>query len=272
MLFNIDLMKQYVVLLFLFFVIQNSSKIFCSETMDTATQLEMGYFRVSLYHTESSYKPEFSMYSKRQDIKVGNINVDYLSITESQLQSDSDLSQSVLKIVVNPFGGFSWWGKVGSTQYKIKIPSYSYTNELETTNPGILLGLGLKYQVFPETIITPGIVIEYSVSLTENRVDRLFNDGVYIGPVSNKVRNIENQLSFNISKIFYKIEPYLGVKVNRNEIRLIDEESLGETRGSKDNIIIFLGSKLNLYKNESLIFEVNYIGETSISLGFNVGY
>ncbi|OGS25835.1 MAG: hypothetical protein A2297_08460 [Elusimicrobia bacterium RIFOXYB2_FULL_48_7] len=240
--------------------------------MDTACQLSKGSFRASFYYNSLRANPEIAVYNVSPGITVGNTVVNYVSMTESRINCRALSNQETVKIIFNPFGGLTWWGKIGSCDYVLDIPSTASVNRFETVDPGMLAGIGFRCQVFPETIVTPGISLDFGCSVAENIIRKFSVDGSLAGVIDGKLSTLEGQTVFNVSKKMGKIESFGGFKIFRSYLKLQDSSTLSYIDGYKDNINLFAGAKLKLTSYESIICEANFIGETSFSLGMGIGF
>ncbi|MFN3966271.1 MAG: hypothetical protein ACK4JE_01040 [Endomicrobiia bacterium] len=239
--------------------------IYASEIVDSAYQIEKGKFRAVIYYSSFENKPSFQVKEKNKQI------YGIPGWTESEISCSGKGEHTLLKVLFNPFEGFVWWGKLGSSNYTLEVPSYSVTNKFEVDGPGIIAGFGLRYQIFPETIVNPGICLDFGISASEYKFKKFSVDGDTKGIINNRFESIEGQFAFILSKRYKKFEPYFGAKVFRNFIKMVDGESLSSVEGVKDNISVFCGTKIRVYKMEWFILEGSFLNETNITLGFGVG-
>ena len=244
----------------------------CSEYMDTAAQVSKGSFRASLYYVDLDHKPTITVYKGGSKIQIGNEIFDYISQTEASIECRAKSNQEAVKVVFNPFGGFIWWGKIGSCDFTFDLPSANSIDRFENISQGIVVGLGLRYQVFPETIVTPGILMDFGFTTSENNIQKFSVDGVFAGIVDSKLTTQETQAAFVLSKKIKNIEPFGGIKVRRDYLKFIDLSSLEYLDGYKDTVDVFLGLKIQIYHYESVMLEANFIGETSVALGLGIGF
>ena len=243
--------------------------LYASETMDTAEQIEKGKFRLTFYYSCFENNPAFKV-SGPVRISTGPGTGVIVTGAETEILCAGEGNQANVKLTFNPFEGFIWWGKITTIlNYTLTIPSTTATStQLQAVEPGISAGLGIRYQVFPETIVSPGICIDFALTATEINFKKFLSISRQIQIVKNKFEMQELQMSFLVSKKYRYIQPYGGFKVFRLYSKLLDEISLEESHGLKDNVNLYLGAKINLKKFEWLILEGNFIGERSISVGF----
>ena len=239
--------------------------VFASEIVDSAYQIAKGNFRGIVYYSNFENKPCFKI--KEENNPVYGIS----GKTESEISCTGKGNNTALKVLFNPFEGFIWWGKIGSSEYTLEVPSYSVTNKFEVDKPGIVAGFGLRYQVFPETIVNPGICLDFGISASEYKFRKFSVDGASKKVINDRFENIEGQVAFILSKKYKYFEPYGGAKIFRNFIRITDEESFSKSEGYKDQISIFVGTKIRFYKMEWLILEYSFLDESNITFGFGVG-
>jgi len=257
---------SFVFLLFLTFSLSHFlTVLYASEIVDSAYQISKGNFRGIVYYSSFENKPSFKI--RKENNPVYGI----LGETESEISCTGKGSNAVLKVLFNPFEGFAWWGKIGSSEYTLEVPSYSVTNKFEVDIPGIIAGFGLRYQVFPETIVNPGICLDFGMTASEYKFRKFSVDGGSKRIINDRFENIEGQVALILSKKYKHFEPYGGAKVFRNFVRITDEESLSKSEGYKDQISVFFGTKIRVYKMEWFILEYSFVNETNITFGFGVG-
>jgi hypothetical protein len=253
------------------------SLVFAVETMDTAMQLSEGKIRAVVYYNDSSFKPILQV--KGEDkitVVVGSKEFEYFDYTEQTINCDSKSTRAVLKVTFNPFGGLNWWAKIGSSNYTLEIPSSSIRNRLDSTVPGFVIGIGVRYQLFPDTFVTPGVCLDFGLTCSDYKFNRFYpgsEAGMVI--VNNRLEVTEAQMTLLVSKSKFRntqIEPYGGLSVFRYYTKLTDESTLVHADGFTDNPGLFVGAKIKIYPLEWLIFEWNFFGKTSLSLGFGWGF
>ncbi|MBU2567833.1 MAG: hypothetical protein KJ967_03540 [Elusimicrobia bacterium] len=235
---------------------------FASETMDTARQIEKGKARVVFYNSSFKNSPVLKVRG------TGNVRItqgyEYATDYETEVNCSGYGNQTVLKVSYNPFEGLIWWGKIGSADYRLDVPSTSYiSTSLVSSSPGLMSGIGARYLIFPETVVTPALGADFSLTLSEIRFDRAYQL---------RFETAEGQIAFIISKTMSVFEPYGGIKVYRSYSKITDTQTFESTSGYKDNVNLFGGVRVKLYRYEWLIVEGNFIGETGISAGVGLGF
>ena len=239
-----------------------------SETVDTALQFAMGQVRVIAYDTGFEINSNFRVVSQEKiRVNTNSGSVEYLSNVTREIETRNYGGKKIVKLVINPLDELYWWLKFGAVNLNLEI----YPNKLSGSNYGTEAGIGMKYQVFPETIVSPGICFLAGVTVQEIKFDKLYT-GTLSG-INSKYQTVDTNLSVIISKfITKKIEPYCGFNVFRYQNRLFDENGMYDIEGYKDNISITVGIKYKIYPLEWLVLETQFAGETNVSIGFGWGY
>jgi hypothetical protein len=250
------------------------------ETMDGAMQLSKGNVRASVYYSDSVFGPVLRVSgTDRITVNVGSDKIQYFDYSEQTVECVSKTTLTALKVIYNPFDGLYWWTRVGSGNYDLEIPSGSVKNRLDGTDPGVMVGIGLRWQLSPDTIVTPGICLDFGINCSEYRINRFF-PGSVSGPselvaVDNRLEIVESQMTMLVSKSNIwdtRIEPYGGLNILRYYSRITDESTLAQVDGYKDSFEIFVGARLKLHPMEWLVFEMNLLQTKRLSLGLGWGF
>ena len=260
-----------------------SAQAFSYETMDTAAQLSKGNVRAAVYYINKTYMPVLQVEGQStisvnvDDGSGGTATVEYLSYNRQTIECSSQSGDTVIRVAANPFEGLTWWAKLGSSNYTLDIPSVTVTNSVSGTRPGLIAGLGVRNQLFPDTIVTPGICVDFGLTLYSYEFDRFTTNaaGAGVNPVNNRFEVAETKLTFLVSKSDFRgsgIEPYGGISVFRYYTRIIDKDTRVHADGYTDNLDVFLGARIKLYPLEWLIAECNLAGSANLSLGFGWGH
>jgi hypothetical protein len=240
------------------------------ENVDTAAQFSKGQLRMIFCKTTYDLNPAFQ-FTNPEKVKVKTLSGDiqYLSNTQKEILYRNYGERIFVKFVFNPLDELYWWVKIGAVSANVEV---LYNNRISNDVYGLLAGIGAKYAVFPETMVTPGINFDFGVMAQENSFNRFYDGSSYYA-VRNKFETVETQASLLISKnITKKIEPYCGISVVRYYGKLADETCSEMIDGTKDDASVFAGARIKVFPLEWFIVETKFIGEKSVSIGFGWGY
>ncbi len=239
--------------------------VYASEILDSAYQIEKGKFRSVIYYSSFENNPIFKL--KEKNDQLYGIS----GYTETEISCTGKGEISGIKVLFNPFDGFVWWGKLGSCNYILEVPSYSVANKFELDRPGLLVGFGLRYQIFPETIVNPGMCLDFGLTVSEYKFKKFSVDGSSREIINNRFETIEGQTAFLLSKRYKIFEPYCGVKIFRSFSKITDCDFFSSVEGYRDNVSVFIGTKIRVKKFEWFVLEYSFIDETNIAIGIGIG-
>jgi len=249
------------------------------EVMDTCKQFAKGQIRAVLYYNDFKLYPVFNITSSDEiTVRTDTKEFKYFDKTEQTINCKAEGNSAILKIEINPFDELYWWTKIGSENYSLEIPLLEGKNKLDTLSGGLIVGLGTKYQIFPETIVSPGICIDFGLTVSEYKFEKYYPYGMAPIIINNKLESTEGQMTLFMSKSLVssdkklEIEPYFGLKIFRNFNRITDMVTLKQAQGITDGIGIFLGSQLKIFPMEWIIFELGLLNEMTLSVGFGYGF
>jgi len=264
-------MKKY--LWFLFFGVLicalKCSLIYGSEVVLPATQIEKGKVSFLLLYGDTSEKLNFHV-TGREQIRVGNNS--YFSNVSNDLESDGRSSDVSVKLVINPDNGLYYWFKAGVSDYSLDIPSDTVKNNLSGQDKGLICGFGARKLLFPDTIVSPAVAVGLGVNYAVYGLDSFRSGDSAPVVVNDKLEITEFQADVVISKKLDKFEPYGGVKVYRKNVTLTDRASIANVSGAKDDAGLFFGTRFSYFKNEALIVEGSFVGDTSFTAGVNINF
>lgn len=248
-----------------------ASLTFASEIIMPARQIALKDCQVALYYSQLEQDLNFKVTSVDQIIVPGSA-IGYFSKVTNDFKCSGKTERVLLKIITNPTGGFYYWFKAGAGKYELEIPSQTVTNKLSSLDNGYLLGIGLRSQIFPDTIVTPAIAVGLGLNYSLYDLEKFRTENNPGELVDNKLSLTEVQLDLLFSKEFRKFEFFGGAKVLRTYANLTEKQSLSEVSGFKDNIGLFLGSRIKIHSNESLFLEGSFLNEKGFSVGWNVEF
>lgn len=227
------------------------NKIYANEILFNSLQLSKQEFKLAVCKTFFEQNGSFELSQNTGYKNKGNNNL--------------------LKIFYNPYDEIYWWLELGQEKGNIEFnPDY----RLESVNNGFLYGAGARYQLFPETIVSPGLSFDLGIRFC--RIDfkkMLSSNSIFL--IDDSLDIFTGRLNLVITKknLFSKnTEPYAGLNIYRVYSRLLDNNSLGSVDGYKDNFNITAGIKLKIYPFEWFVLEAGLINDPYYSIGFGWGY
>lgn len=247
----------------------SGSLIVADELLFPAAQIEQGKGSVSVYLNRSFEKLSLQVRDRAQ-ITVGGLS--YFSTVSNDFEAKGRSNAIAARVMVNPWSGFYYWLKAGSGSYELEIPSVTVNNTLSGQDNGIILGIGARKLLIPDTIVTPAIAVDLGVNYRKYNFNALRPDGGAKALVSNILEMADIQAAAIVSKKFNWIEPYGALRVTRTYLSLKDAVSLGKVDGSKDDAGIVLGARVYLHPRESLVVEGQVSEGTSLTAGWNVQF
>jgi hypothetical protein len=277
-------MKRIIVLYLLVLSAFLPEKCHSFETADTAKQFEKGQYRFLFFYSGYHKKPAFRIGSNEEIIvSDGSRNFRYSSFTEQTFTGNAYGEETCLKVITNPFGGLYWWLKAGTRGCSLEMIS-TEKQLFESSSGGMTGGFGVRYQVSPETIVTPGVSVDMGITVFGCKLDKL-HDGAGVFVIDNRLEEAETQFSVTTSRMYsipftlnttskreLRVEPYGGAKVIGNYIRMTDNISLAGIAGSNYDFSLFAGSKIRLSEFESAFIEISVLSEQMFTLGLSWGY
>lgn len=246
----------------------SGSLIYGSEVAFPAAQVEQGKCSFFLLYGNSSDKLNFNV-TGRDQIKVGNNS--YFSNVSNDLESDGSGKSVFAKVVINPDNGLYYWFKAGISSYDLDVPSDSVKNKLSGQDKGMVCGFGARKLLFPDTIVTPAIAVDFGINYAAYGLDSFSAGGAAPVAVSDKLEIMEFQTDLVLSKRIKQFEPYGGLKIYRKTATLTDKAGFANVSGTKDNAGLFFGLKVNFTKQEALVIEGSLVGDSNFSVGLNIG-
>lgn len=251
-------------------VILCGSLTYSSEIVIPAAQIMKGKGVVVIYYTRANQDLNLQV-SNKDEIKVNNSS--YFSEVTNDFKCNGNANSVLVKAVINPVDeGFYYWLKAGSGSYDLEIPSASVRNKLSGRNLGTIVGLGMRSQLFPDTIVTPALAIEMGGSYSVYDLDVFKSGSDPNQSIANRFEVFEAQISCLISKKIRKFEPFGGLKIARTFNQLRQLNSQGSVSGAKDNAGVFAGARYYVHSNETVVIEGGFVGETSLTIGWNINF
>ena len=258
---------------FLFIValaaVLNSSLIYGTEIMFPATQLENRFGSLVLYSARTDKTFDFQVESDNE-IKAIGYSVFRNMVNDIESPGKGDVVTA--KYMLNIANRYSIWLKAGTGNYEMELPSTTVRNTLSSGNNGLILGVGVRSRLLPDTIITPALSIELGLDYERYDLNNNMQSDGTSRVIDKKLEFYDYQAAVVVSKKLKFFEPYGGLKVFRTNVTLTDNSDSGKASGFKDNAGLFIGSKFNLSRYSALVAEACFVGETSFSCGLNVSF
>ena len=214
----------------------------------------------------------FSTVSSRAgkvDTEIYNVLVEKTIKLEdtNEQKIDYELMQelTVLKTIVAVAYRASFYLKAGFVNSEIQINNDKYSGQSDVS----MCGGGIKYIFFPDTIITPAVILDLGVTSSFNRLDTLKRNN-FREKINTTLDILVYHSALIISKRFNFFEPFGGVNFSINQIKWKNKDTEEQFKGTGNNKLVpFIGSKVLFYPLLSLIVEMDFIDGMSFGAGLN---
>ena len=189
----------------------------------------------------------------------------------------------LVKLVYQPREVLQYYAAFGVGDYNLDVPSTTYINRLRGDRPGMIMTAGVKAVLYPDTVVTPAIATDLSVSRARywfNRV-RPSDAAVAVSSIDQRLDLMMLQVAVEASHVFtlqdadekadekaglvalrnqgIKLEPYGGVKWLRIQSDLKDLADGTHSGGQQDTVTPFLGLRLPLGRSEGFFAEAQFV-------------
>lgn len=194
-----------------------------------------------------------------------------------QVDATGQGGMGVLKLVYQPWQYLQYYGSVGVGDYALSVPSTTVDNRLTGDNPGIQGTFGLRATLYPDTIVTPAIAVDASVSGSRYDFNRLTGSNGAAQAVNQTLSFWQYQVAVETSHLFtveesLKLEPYGGVKWIRTQSDLLDRQDGSHSGGQLDTVTPFLGLRIPATKHESFFAEASFVDAYQYAAGLSVAF
>ncbi len=177
-----------------------------------------------------------------------------------------DGGAGMMKIVWQPWERFQYYAMYGVGSYSLSVPSTTVTNVLTGDAVGQIYGAGLKASIVPDTIVTPGISLDVSMTQSVYNFNRRFPGGTpgVNGNISQRLTLLTYQFAVEASHLFaldehWKLEPYGGIKWVRVQTDLKDLGDGSHAGGQTDTVTPFLGLRVPVEDHEAFFAEASFV-------------
>lgn len=171
---------------------------------------------------------------------------------------------ALFKVIWQPWDRFQYYAFGGFGDYSLSVPSATVTNVLTGDAFGGIYGAGLKASIVPDTVVTPAIALDLSLTRSVydfNRRNPADASGISI---DQRLALMTYQFAVEASHLFtvgeqWKLEPYGGLKWVRVQSDLKDLGDGGRAGGQKDTVTPFLGLRVPIEEHESFFAEGSFV-------------
>ena len=178
----------------------------------------------------------------------------------------------IAALTFRPYEGLHYRIKAGQiTKYSLSYASGSLTNEFENQDSGLVWGVGARWNVSQNTMVSSAVSLDLSYTQTLVSIDR-FKSGGTLTPVSQSIKQDEIQGAVTLSHRFKWIEPFGGLKVSQVKTTLKDKSTQEQLKGTQEMFSPFIGVEIEMFKNEKFIIEASFVDEKSVSAGINLNF
>jgi hypothetical protein len=171
----------------------------------------------------------------------------------------------MLKLVYQPFDRIQYYAVYGVGQYSMSVPSTTVTNVLTGDGYGQIYGGGLRSTIIPDTIVSPAIALDLSMTQSVYNFNRSY-PGVPPGgaDINQRLTLLTYQFSVEASHVFvvdadWKLEPYGGMKWVRVQADLKDLGDGSHSGGQTDTLTPFLGLRIPVEGHEAFFAEASFV-------------
>ncbi|HOW28955.1 MAG TPA: hypothetical protein PK876_10705 [Elusimicrobiota bacterium] len=162
--------------------------------------------------------------------------------------------------------------RLGTGDYELAIPSGSVTNRLRNETPGLIWGLGVSWNLTPDTPVTPAVMLAVDYTRADYKLSRFQSGSAEAASVRQDFSLQEMQVALSASKKWKKWDPYGGVRFFRQTACVYDRETADRVYGRRDGYAPYAGCAYRFFEREELLVEVSGVDETLITLGVNIGF
>lgn len=172
----------------------------------------------------------------------------------------------LVKVVWQPWERFQYYAHFGAGDYSLSVPSTTISNLLTGDSRGLIYGTGIKASVVPDTIVTPAIALDLSLTQSNYNFNRRFPGGTpgVSGNIDQRLILMTYQFAVEASHLFtldehWKLEPYGGIKWTRVEADLKDLVDGAHAGGKQDTASPFLGLRVPAGGHEAFFAEASFV-------------
>jgi len=183
------------------------------------------------------------------------------------------------KIIWQPWDRFQYYAMFGVGEYAVSVPSTTVTNHLNGDSRGTIYGAGLKASIVPDTLVTPAIALDLSITRSLYNFNRLAPGGTpgASNNINQRLELMTYQFAVESSRLFtldehWKLEPFGGIKWTRVQTDLKDLVDGSHAGGQKDTMTPFVGLRVPVEDHEALFVEASFIGGYHYGAGLELRF
>ncbi len=195
------------------------------------------------------------------------------------IESKGSGGAGLIKLVWQPWERFQYYAQFGKGSYTLSVPSTTVTNVLSGDNYGLIYGAGVKASIVPDTLVTPAIAFDLSLTRSNYNFNRRFPGGTpgASGDINQRLVLMTYQFAVESSHLFvldehWKLEPYGGIKWTRVEADLKDLVDGSHAGGKQDTVSPFLGLRVPIEDHEAFFAEASFVNGYHYGGGFELRF
>lgn len=184
--------------------------------------------------------------------------------TAGDIDAEGHGGMGVVKLVWQPWDSLQYYGSFGVGDYTLRVPSTTLVNALTGDNPGLSGTVGIKWVFYPDTVVTPALALDASITRTRYTFNRIYPGGVpgQDQRVNQSLDLWQYQVAVETSHLFtieekYKLEPYGGLKWIRTRSDLLDRQTGSHAGGQLDTVTPFVGLRIPAFEHEAFFAEAS---------------
>ena len=200
----------------------------------------------------------------------------------------------IVKVIYQPWESIQYYAAFGMGDYSLSVPSVTVTNRLTGDQPGTIMTAGLKAVIYPDTMVTPAIAVDVSLSRSRYTFNRFFGTPGASNNIDQRLDLMQYQVAVEASHVFtlqdadeksdekaglvairsqgFKLEPYGGVKWLRIQSDLKDLADGSHAGGQQDTVTPFLGLRIPFSKNEGVFAEAQFVDGYAYAAGLELRF
>jgi hypothetical protein len=184
-----------------------------------------------------------------------------------------------VRVLYQPYESVQYRLGAGVGDYSLKVASITQANTLNGGSPGTSLDAGLKFVLWPDTLVGPGLAADLGMEWDSYRFTSFPQARTAAeGAIDQRLDLLRTQVSLQTGHVFKPeswrvgVEPYGGVQWIRTQAWLKDYKGGGCVGGIQDTVAPFLGVHLAVYENEGLFVEASVVNGWRYAAGLNVRF
>ena len=183
-------------------------------------------------------------------------------------------SMGIVKALYQPGELVQYYAAIGAGGYDLTLPSGKLSG-----NPGVSGSLGLRGTVYPDTIVTPGVAVDFGVTRSVFSYNR-FEQGIpgQNTAVNHRLGMWQYQFAVEIGHQFaiekgLAVEPYGGAKWVVIKTDLNDLQTGSHSGGTQNTVSPFLGVRVPFGEHEAVFVEGSqFVDGTQEAAGLEIRF